>query len=158
MDLVGAAYGILEEGLVITSWFNPYWPDHGKHAHYGRVFDTSWIWAVELTIFHAIVSITIPILLVELLFPAIADRPWLKKRGVLGFTIWLAVVSLVQLLLFGFLLSRKQGYMHPPLMYLGAIVVAVVFVWLGLHVRKPEYVTLQTEARPVPGLWKLRLL
>ena len=42
--------------------------------------DTSWIWAVELTIFHAIASITIPILLVELLFPAIADRPWLKKE------------------------------------------------------------------------------
>ena len=35
---------------------------------------------------------------------------------------------------------------------------AVVFVWLGLHARKPEYVTLQTEAHPVPGLWKLRLL
>lgn len=35
---------------------------------------------------------------------------------------------------------------------------AVVFVWLGLYARKPEYVALQTEARPVPGLWKLRLL
>ncbi|MGZ3626617.1 MAG: hypothetical protein ACXVDN_02970 [Ktedonobacteraceae bacterium] len=156
--LFGAAYGILEEGLVITSWFNPYWPDLGKLAYYGRVFDTSWIWAVELTIFHAIVSITIPILFTELLFPNIADRHWLKKRGVLGFTIWLAVVSLIQLLLFGFLLSRKQGYMHPPLMYLGAIVMAVGFVWLGLHARKPEHVTLQTEAHPVQGLWKLRLL
>ena len=156
--LLGAAYGIFEEGLVITSWFNPYWPDLGKLAYYGRVFDMSWIWAVELTIFHAIVSITIPILLAELLFPAIANRLWLKKKGVIGFTIWLAVVSFVQLLLFGFLLSRKQGYMHPPLMYLGAIVMAVVFVWLGLQARKPEYVTLQTEARPVPGLWKIRLI
>src|SRR5258707_57155 len=25
--LLGAAYGILEEGLVVTSWFNPYLPD-----------------------------------------------------------------------------------------------------------------------------------
>jgi hypothetical protein len=77
--LLGAAYGILEEGLVITSWFNPYWSDLGKLAFYGRLLDTSWVWALELTIFHAIVSITIPILLTEILFPRIADRPWLGK-------------------------------------------------------------------------------
>src|SRR5437870_317974 len=31
--LLGAAYGILEEGLIITSWFNPYWPDLGRLAY-----------------------------------------------------------------------------------------------------------------------------
>jgi hypothetical protein len=156
--LLGAAYGILEEGLVITSWFNPYWPDLGKLAYYGRVFDTSWIWAIELTIFHAVVSITIPILLTELLFPKIAGRPWLKKRGMLGFSIWLSVISLVQLIFFGFLLFRKQGYLHPPFMYAGAIVMVVGFAWLGLHARKPEQITTYPNARSTPGLWKLRLL
>src|SRR5215472_14240276 len=44
--LVGAAYGILEEALVVTSWFNPYWPDLGRLAFYGRALDTSWVWAL----------------------------------------------------------------------------------------------------------------
>src|ERR1700738_3153424 len=61
--LLGFAYGILEEGLVVTSWFNPYWPDLGILASYGRAFDTNWVWAVELTVYHAVVSITIPIVL-----------------------------------------------------------------------------------------------
>lgn len=156
--LLGAAYGILEEGLVVTSWFNPYWSDLGKLAFYGRLFDTSWVWALELTIFHAVVSITIPILLTELLFPRIAYRPWLGKRGMIGFWIWLTLVSLVQLLFFGFLMFRSKGYTHPPLLYLGALLLAVGFTWLGLHMRKSAQSIPIAEGRSAPGLWTLRLL
>jgi hypothetical protein len=156
--LMGMAYGILEEGLVITSWFNPYWSGLGKLAYYGRLFDTSWVWATELTIYHAVISITIPILLTDILYPTIAKRPWLKKRSIRGFTIALTLSSLVQFLLFGFLFSRKQGYTHPPLMYFGALVLALSFIWLGLHF-KPRQLLAQpsVDSRPTPGLWKVRL-
>ena len=156
--LLGMAYGVLEEGLVVTSWFNPYWPDLGKLATYGRLFDTSWVWATELTIFHAVVSITIPILLTEILFPNIAKRPWLGERGFRGFVVLLTITSLVEMILFGFLYSRKLGYMHPPLMYLGALLLAIGFVWLGLHVRPQARTTARVETRAAPGLWSLRLL
>jgi hypothetical protein len=155
--LLGAAYGILEEGLIVTSWFNPHWPDLGKLAYYGRVFDTSWVWAVGLTVYHAVVSISIPIFLVELLFPRIADRPWLGKRGFRAFVVLLAFVSLSGAFLFGFLMSAKQGYGHPPLMYIGALLMAVGLVWLGLRLPKQAPST-TVDAALAPSLWRLRLL
>ncbi len=154
--LLGAAYGILEEGLVVTSWFNPYWPDLGVLSHYGRFFDTSWVWAVELTVYHAVVSITIPIMLVELIFRSIADRPWLGKKSFRAFVIWLTFISLLGAFLFGFVAYRAKGYTHPPLMYIGAILLAAGLVWLGLHLR-PKKQSSSTVA-PALGLWKLRLL
>src|SRR5262249_61423005 len=81
MLLLGAAYGILEEGLTITSWFNPYLPDLPSLGSYGRLVDTNWVWALGLTTYHAVVSITIPILLAETLFPRLAERPWLGRPG-----------------------------------------------------------------------------
>jgi len=54
--LLGAAYGILEEGLVVTSWFNPYWPDLGVLVHYGRLFDVSWVWAFGVITFFVLLS------------------------------------------------------------------------------------------------------
>ena len=63
----------------MTSWFNPSWHDLGLLATYGRLLDTSWVRAVGLTIYHAVVSITLPIVLTEALFPSIADQPWLGR-------------------------------------------------------------------------------
>ena len=154
--LLGAAYGILEEGLVVTSWFNPYWPDLGVLVHYGRLFDVSWVWAFGLTTYHAVVSITIPIILTETLFPHLAARPWLRRRGLILFSIWLALISLFSLLLFGFLEFRKQGYMHPPLAYFIALALAVACVWLALRMRPSTPSAPST--RNVPRLWQLRLL
>lgn len=152
--LLGAAYGILEEGLVVTSWFNPYWPDAISLGSYGRALDTNWIWALGLTTYHAVVSITIPILLVETIFVRINAVPWLGPRSVRRFAVALAFVSAVELLGFGFLMFRKQGYTHPPLMWLGAAVLAAGILWLGLHVRVNRPVP--SEKR-LPGLWTLRL-
>ncbi len=152
--LLGAAYGILEEGLVVTSWFNPYWPDLGRLALYGRALDTSWIWALGLTMYHAVVSITIPIVLVECLFPSKAGIPWLGRRALRGFAIWLGVVSVAGAFVFGFVSYRIQGYTHPPAMYLAALALAAGLVWLGLHRRPRPLPALSQEA--LPGLWALR--
>ncbi len=34
--LLGAAYGVLEEGVMVASWFNPAWPDLGLLGVYCR--------------------------------------------------------------------------------------------------------------------------
>ncbi|HEV2460260.1 MAG TPA: hypothetical protein VGS80_18030, partial [Ktedonobacterales bacterium] len=152
--LLGAAYGILEEGLVVTSWFNPYWPDVVSLHGYSRALGTNWFWAASLTIYHAVVSITVPIILVEALFPRIAERPWLGRRGMWGFAIWLGVTSVLELIGFGFLAFEKQGYTHPPAMYFGALALAVALLVIGLRLKPPRAVP---TARTAPGLWRLRL-
>ena len=153
--VLGAAYGVLEEGLVVTSWFNPRWPDLGTLGSYGRALEVNLVWALGLTAYHAVVSIAIPIALAEAFFPAIASRAWLTRRGFRLFAVWLAIVSLFGLLAFGFLAFRKQGYAHPPAAYLLALALAVALVRVGLRWRPaPNQPRLN---RPVPHLWTVRL-
>jgi len=67
--VLGAAYGILEEGVAIKSFFDPFWVDLGGLGDYGRYLGTNWVWAVWLTIYHSMISITLPILIIWLLYP-----------------------------------------------------------------------------------------
>ena len=131
--LLGAAYGVLEEGLVVTSWFNPYWPDILYLHGYTRALDTNWYWALGLTAFHAIFSITLPITLVEAAFPTLAPLPWLSARARLLLALLLGAVSVAGLVGFGFVQFHAQGY-HPPLVgWLLALAIAVTLAWLGTH-------------------------
>src|SRR5213594_3948288 len=79
--LLGAAYGIIEEGLAVKSFFDPGWMDLGTLGWYGRWLDVNWVWAVWLTIYHAVVSIAIPIFLVEWLSPRTRGQPLTSRRG-----------------------------------------------------------------------------
>lgn len=152
--LLGMAYGVFEEGLLIQTWFNP----AGLHplGVYGRAWGINWVWATGLTLYHAAFSITIPILLVEALFPHIAARPWLSPRGTQRFLQWLGAVSVISFIGYGFLLSRRQGYTHPPLLpYLLAVAVTLSLLWLGLYLRMPS--PLVRLARQAPPLWTVRI-
>jgi len=138
--LLGAAYGVLEEGLVVTSWFNAAWPDVAFLNGYGRALGVNWYWALGLTAFHAIVSVTLPIILVEAAFPALAPLPWLGRRAYPLLMVWLGAASIVGLVGFGFLEFRAQGY-HPPLLgWLAALLIALALLLLGL--------------RPLTRLWR----
>jgi len=77
---LGAAYGIIEEGILVRSFFDPGWVDLGVLGTYGRWLGVNWVWAEWLTIYHAIFSITIPILLVELYYPQHRAQPWLSPK------------------------------------------------------------------------------
>jgi hypothetical protein len=79
--LLGTAYGIIEEGLMCKSFFNPHWTDTGYLSVYGRSGGVNWVWTFGLTFYHMVVSITVPIFLTESLFPQQAGEPWLRRRG-----------------------------------------------------------------------------
>jgi hypothetical protein len=93
--LLGAAYGIVEEGLMCKSFFNPFWKDVGFLSTYGRALGVNWLWAIGLTYYHAIVSITVPIFLTEAMFAGRATRPWLRTRGRVIAGVCLGLVTLL---------------------------------------------------------------
>ncbi len=129
--LLGAAYGIVEEALMAKSFFDPNWQDIGILGSYGRMFGVNWVWSLELTIYHCLFSISIPILLVELTFPRRRDRPWLGIPG-------LAVVAalLAADVVFGFIWLTP---FRPPLApYLGAVITVAVLVAAARLVRLPD--------------------
>jgi hypothetical protein len=96
--ILGAAYGIIEEGLACKSFFNPAWQDLGILGTYGRWAGVNWVWSLNLTVFHAVISITIPIFIVELLFPEQREARWLGRLGMTAF--WLLLLAVT---VFGFL-------------------------------------------------------
>ncbi len=80
--LLGGAYAIVEEGLGTKTFFD--WaeigrPDFGPYTHWAGV---NWVWVGELTVFHAVFSIALPIALTGLLFPTVRRVRFLSDRGV----------------------------------------------------------------------------
>jgi hypothetical protein len=148
--LLGAAYGVLEEGVMVGSFFNPHWPDLGELGIYGRWLGVNWIWALMLTMYHAIYSITIPILLVELAYPEHRDKPWLSRRRFQAVTtLLISVVTLGSIMFNGL-----SGYLPPLLPYLTSVVMVLLFGYAAY--RLP--VTWGNGSLPVPNPWIFWLL
>ncbi|WP_163506061.1 hypothetical protein [Fodinicola acaciae] len=81
--LLGAAYGIVEEGLALRSLFSAtiY---HGIGPDWGaRILGVNGVYAEVQIINHAVWSIAVPILLVELLFPRWQRKPLLRWFGLI---------------------------------------------------------------------------
>jgi hypothetical protein len=74
--LLGFAYGIYEEGLLVQSFFDPSWQDLGVLASYGRAAGVNWVWTEHLTIFHALISILASVAFVEILYPGKRRESW----------------------------------------------------------------------------------
>lgn len=124
--LLGAAYGILEEGMAVKSFFDPEWMDLGNLGVYGRVLDTNWVWAFWLTIFHSVISISLPIIVINLLYPQFRRQRLLTPRR---FSIVLSILLLDVVFIAGLL----NPYNPNPGMYVLAagIMLLLIFVaWL----------------------------
>src|SRR4051794_10446405 len=80
--MLGMAFGLLEEGLALGSILNPDLFNAGLVG--GRLFGVNWTWTEWTLGYHAVWSISIPILLTELLFPDRRAEVWLGKRGLAG--------------------------------------------------------------------------
>lgn len=128
--LLGAAYGIVEEGLAVKSFFDPGWVDLGDLGWYGRWLDVNWVWAVWLTIYHAVVSIAIPIFLVDRIWPQARGKPFTSRRGfvaAVGFLVGATV----------FINLALTPYRPSPWHLLGALAAVGFLAWAARsHARR----------------------
>jgi hypothetical protein len=141
--LLGASYGVIEEGVMVASWFNPNWPDLGMMGVFGRWLGVNWVWAVDLTIYHAIVSITVPIILVELAYPERRGETWLPGR-------WLFIVAVVFVgdVLFGLFLFRLFTGYTPEAVQLGfALIIAAIFLYAAYNLERGWAIDLKKPVR-----------
>ena len=142
--LLGAAYGIIEEGLTAKSFFDPAWPDLGVLGIFGRWLGVNWVWAEMLTIYHAVYSITIPAVLVELAFPSLSRDRWVRNRVLAGFT-----ALLISVVLFGYFVLTP--YRPKFLLCASSLLMVILFIFtawklpsdFGKHgfiqLRRPRY-------------------
>jgi hypothetical protein len=97
--LLGLAFGLLFEGIVTRVLFNPNWGGLGALASYGRAYGFSWVLALGIVHFQAMISIVCPILTAEAIFPARRNEPWVRTRMFLlccsALPVWTVVMRLV---------------------------------------------------------------
>jgi len=125
MLVLGAAYGIIEEGLMVKSFFDPGWVDLGILASYGRWQGVNWVWAEWLTVYHAVFSIGIPITLVELSYGQRRNKSWVGHKTL---TVLVALLGAVTAL--GYL--GLTDYKPPLIQYTlsaATVIALIILAW-----------------------------
>jgi hypothetical protein len=126
--LLGFAYGIYEEGLLVQSFFDPGWQDLGVLATYGRVAGVNWVWTEHLTIFHALISICASVAFVEILFPERRRESWV--HGFWWVANWIGFIGI-------YVIWEVMTTYDPGLWKIVSILTIALLVLLARVIPKP---------------------
>ena len=152
--VLGLAFGVVEEGLVTQSLFNPHFPGIGYLGIYGRWLEVNWYWAQYILGWHAVWSISIPILLTELLFPARQSKPWL---GRIGFGT-VGAIFVLDGIAFAAIQHSLTGFMASPVLLVCAALLVVGLILLALMMPgRILNISSQRSAQDVPSRWVIGL-
>ena len=154
--VLGLAYGMIEEGLILTSFYNLAWGGVRPLGTYGYFLGINWIWAIFSSFVHLSLTVFSSIVLVESLFPELIDKEWLtpKQRWVAGSFFALSFI-------FGYHLFTNVLYpdYNPPfLSYLLVAGLVVLIIKKGLTLKSRVGLE-QTSSVPHPchyflvGFW-----
>ncbi|RJL35782.1 hypothetical protein [Bailinhaonella thermotolerans] len=141
--LLGLAFALLEEGLVVQAIFHPQAVEAASWgAAGGRVLGAHVTFTLAVLVYHAIWSITLPILLCDLLFPGSRSRPLLGRTGLAV----MAAVLLAGLTLVAVLVRVRIAPGHPTPVARSLGVALAVGVLCLIAVRFPS----RGRRRPLP--------
>jgi hypothetical protein len=124
--LLGAAYGILEEGIDLWTLFYSKANPVGNLGFYGHWLGVNWVWTIGLLIFHSVYSIGLPIFLFGLVFPELKSKS-LLSAGKLWTTIACLIADSIFLFLF---VSAIYGPYNPGggLILFSGLVITILVV------------------------------
>lgn len=80
--LLGAAYAIVEEGVGLSTMFNPNASALGGTGGYGHYLGVNWVWVPDVMMIHMIFSIGVPLLLFGYAFPELKGKSLLTDKGI----------------------------------------------------------------------------
>ncbi len=125
----GCAYAILEEGVALSTFFNPLAAPVGALGFYGHYLGVNWVWALGLLMVHTVYSLAVPIVLLSLALPETSGRPLLSVRQ-MAITAALLVLDVTLLLLV--VLTLERFWMGWPLLAASLAVIGGLLL-LGLR-------------------------
>jgi len=132
--LLGVVYGLVEEGLALQSLTSPHL--YGAAGWAPRLFGLNTAYTELNLVYHALFSITIPIVVVELIFAGYGKQPYLRRGGVIAG----GVVALLGGLLLRVAVpsSEDPGYQMPLVAILLIAAVAGALTVVALRRRVPS--------------------
>jgi hypothetical protein len=129
--ILGAAYGILEEGVGLSTLYNSLANPVGKLGYYGHYLGVNWVWAAGILPVHMIFSISIPILLLGLLFPETNGKSLVNSRK--GIMSTFAVLCVDVLLLFLLIVQGEHFWMGWPV-FISSFIAIFVLVTIAKRI------------------------
>ncbi|MEZ4195430.1 MAG: hypothetical protein R3B53_03535 [Candidatus Paceibacterota bacterium] len=78
--ILGIAYGLFNEGFIAKTLIKVSELPMVQYDYYGYFLGISFPFAVTISFWHALASVTIPILLAYYFFPTFKAQPWLSKK------------------------------------------------------------------------------
>ena len=149
--LLGFAFGIVEEGLLLQSVFNPHFLN--LDISYGRLGGVNWAWAEIITINHSIWSITLPVLFSELIFQDRKNQPWLNKLGVTVFAILFLLSSYGFYIVFYKMSGFTTSWIHYTLT--GLLAVGLILTAINLPLQPFAKYRIKTPSALIIGIISL---
>jgi hypothetical protein len=143
--LLGLAYGIYEEAIVVRSLFNPRWDELGPLATYGFVGGVNWTWSIMVLHFHVAISIFASVVLVELLYPARRRDSWVGGGKLTFVAIYLLLWTPL-----GWLMT---DYLPPTPHYLVSILAVPALAALARRGPEPPSLAATSTGKPAPPWW-----
>jgi hypothetical protein len=146
---LGISYGALNEGLLAKTYFsvNPNSPVLGGGV--GAWIGVNWPWVTEITLFHMIVSISVPVVLSFLIFPESRQIRFLSERTIHWFVGIVLVEVLGILAVESFFSATYRALLPLLLLPTGIILLGIYF---ARRLPKPEQTVVLRDrfSRPIP--------
>ncbi len=143
---LGIAYGALNEGLLAKTYFviTPTSPPLGGGV--GHWLGVNWPWVTGITLFHMVVSISVPVVLSFLIWPETRERRFLSDRTIRVFFA-LILFEVLGILTIQSLFSPAARSILPLILLPAAIVVLGVYLARRLPRPNPNRVLTGRAAR-----------
>jgi hypothetical protein len=140
--LMGAAFGILQEGCATRAFFDPAWRSLGPLVEQGRWAGVNWIWMFDAILYHATFSAAIPILLTYQFFPAAQNQTWLSRTS-------LCVVAAMFVLAVTVFVRAGSKYPAPKGYLAGCWLAVAAMTLLARRVRVPGFERSRGDVAPL---------
>ncbi len=146
---LGISYGALNEGLLAKTYFavNPLSPE--VVGGLGRWIGINWPWVTEITLFHMIVSISVPVMLSFLIFPETRYVRFLSERAIRWF-LGLILFEVLAILTLQSLFSLTFRSLLPLMLLPVAIVAVGIYIARRLPLPDPRRILVGRFSRPLP--------
>ncbi|PZG57112.1 hypothetical protein C1I98_00120 [Spongiactinospora gelatinilytica] len=146
---LGIIYGLFNEGLISETLYHPLDPANPAYDSYGLVAGLRIPWTLFILPWHGVFSLVTPVVLIDLLFPGQAGRPWLPKKATWALAIVTGGLAVARFVLWG----ENRTVQESGVFALQAAIVlgiGVLAYLLADRLPRPSYIT--SDRRP--ALWK----
>jgi hypothetical protein len=152
MIVLALAYAVLEEGIITQSLFNPgYLGERLLDYGFLPALGIALPWTLYVLTLHTVWSISVPIALVEVLFPERRTTPWLGRPGLaITFVLFAAGSTAITAATLS-----TEAFVAPVPQLAGAAAAVIILIVVAFSLPPARHRPAGAGTRPAPGAWSV---